>query len=71
MIAVNGWTTKKIKEVIENSFCCSESGVDFEHMREELTDEYYRRLNKLDEKNNKRTVMRASRIISDRQKLKS
>ncbi len=69
MINLNGWTTKKIKQVIENSFCCSETGVDFEHMRSELENEYYRRISKRDEINNNRVAMRASRTIADREKL--
>ena len=54
---IKSWTTKKIKEVLDNSYSCSNIGTDFEDIREELQDEYYKRLSKLDEEKAKQTIM--------------
>jgi Txe/YoeB family toxin of Txe-Axe toxin-antitoxin module len=57
MKKIKSWTTKKIKEVLENPYSCSIIGTDFEVIKEELQDEYYRRLNKLDEEKARKTIM--------------
>jgi hypothetical protein len=55
MYYVESWPTKKIKEVLENNFFCSDIGTDFFEIKEELEQEYFKRLSKQDEKeNNKR-----------------
>lgn len=44
------WTTKKIKEVLNDPYCRSENGTDYEELKQELQEELWQRLQKSDAK---------------------
>jgi hypothetical protein len=52
MSSITHWTTKKLKEVLNNPYCVSNIGTDFEYVKKELQAELWRRLEKA---SNKRT----------------
>ncbi len=50
MSKIKHWTTKKINEVLNNPYCRSDIGTDFEELKEELQEELWQRLQKTDAK---------------------
>lgn len=52
MSGITNWTTSKLKEVLNNPYCVSNIGTDFEYVKEELQEELWRRLEKAGNKRN-------------------
>lgn len=50
MTKIKYWTTKKINEVLNNPYGCSDIGTDFEELLPELQEELWQRLQKTDAK---------------------
>ena len=44
------WTTAKIKEVLDDPYCRSANGTDYEELKQELQEELWQRLQKSDAK---------------------